>query len=62
LNGIPGAGGFCAAGSVCDRTTLICGAGQALGEACKDGECEQGVCRDGVCETSDFLDNLNCTG
>jgi hypothetical protein len=62
LNGVPGAGGYCEAGSVCDRTTLVCGPGRAEGEACQDGECESGVCLDGICAKSDFTDNLNCTG
>jgi hypothetical protein len=63
LNGIPGAGGFCAPGYVCNASTLLCGAGPITGEACSsDGDCSEGVCRDGVCASSDFLKSLNCTG
>jgi hypothetical protein len=62
VNGIPGAGGYCAPGFVCDRVTLICGPGTAGGEACVDGQCETGVCRNGTCQVSDYHKNLNCTG
>jgi hypothetical protein len=60
--GVQGAGGYCAPGFVCDRTTLTCGTGRAEGEACKEGECATGLCLDGVCKKSDYQNNLNCTG
>jgi hypothetical protein len=62
VNGVQGAGGYCAPGSVCDRTTLTCGPGPAEGEACTEGQCESGVCIDAVCKKSDYDRNLNCTG
>jgi hypothetical protein len=63
LNGVPGAGGFCAAGSVCDPATLNCGPGLEEGAACKEsGNCAHGVCLDGKCAKSDFAKSLNCTG
>jgi hypothetical protein len=63
LNGVPGAGGFCAAGSVCDRVTVTCAPGLEEGAACKDsGNCAKGLCLDAKCVDSDFAKNLNCTG
>jgi hypothetical protein len=63
LNGVPGAGGYCRAGTVCDRTALTCGPGLDAGAACRStGECAHGLCDNGVCVSSDFEKNLNCTG
>jgi hypothetical protein len=65
LNGIPGAGGSCRSGDVCDTTTIICGPGLENGAACAAGEsgkCASKLCVDGVCAASDFQQNLNCTG
>ncbi len=63
LNGIPGAGGFCAPRSVCDRVELTCRAGLENGAPCaQPDECASGICPDGRCEYSDFTRSLNCTG
>jgi hypothetical protein len=65
LNGIPGAGGSCRSGDVCDTTTIICGPGLDNGAACTTGEpgkCASKLCVAGVCAASDFQQNLNCTG
>ena len=65
LNGIPGAGGFCAPRSVCNAGTLVCEPGLEDGSACQEaeaGECASGVCVDGTCAASDFEQSLNCTG
>lgn len=65
LNGIPGAGGYCRSGDVCDTTTIICGPGLDNGVSCTTGDpgkCASKLCVDGVCAVSDFQQNLNCTG
>jgi hypothetical protein len=62
VNGIPGAGGHCAPGFVCDRVALTCGPGPTEGEPCMAGQCETGVCLDGVCKKSDYQKSMNCTG
>jgi hypothetical protein len=61
-NGIQNAGGYCAPGSICNRTTLICGPGLAEGATCTEGQCDTGVCLDGTCQKSDYQKNMNCTG
>jgi hypothetical protein len=63
LNGIQGAGGFCRAGSACDRTTLICGEALEEGAACREpGECISGSCVMSKCAKPMFTNALNCTG
>lgn len=65
LNGIPGAGGSCRSGDVCDTATIVCGPGLDHGAACTTGDpgkCASELCVDGVCAASDFQQNLNCTG
>jgi hypothetical protein len=62
LNGIPGAGGYCAPGNVCDPATLTCGPGLPAGASCQGNQCASGLCDDGTCKRSDYQKNLNCTG
>jgi hypothetical protein len=63
LNAVPGAGGYCAADSACDVTTLTCGPGPAIGGDCSEiRKCSSGVCVDNVCASSDWQRNLNCVG
>lgn len=63
LNAVAGAGGFCAPRTVCDRVTLTCGPGLENGASCQESnECASGICVDDTCESSDFEQNLNCTG
>ncbi len=63
LNGVPGAGGYCRAGTSCDVSTLLCGPPITTGGACSQTlQCASGVCIDGECAPSDWQRNLNCTG
>jgi hypothetical protein len=63
LNAIPGAGGFCRAGSACDVASLTCSAPLAEGAACREpAQCASGSCMGGRCTKADFTRSLNCTG
>jgi hypothetical protein len=62
LNGIPGAGGYCAPGTVCDRTSVVCGPGLPEGASCQGTECASGICDNGTCKRSDYQKSLSCTG
>ncbi|HKP56747.1 MAG TPA: hypothetical protein VJV78_08505 [Polyangiales bacterium] len=62
-NAVPGAGGFCRAGSACDRTTLICGPALPLDAACREpAQCASQSCMEGKCTKPEFTRALNCTG
>jgi hypothetical protein len=63
LNAIPGAGGFCRAGSSCDVATLKCGAALEEGAACREpAQCASLSCMGGKCTKAEFTRALNCTG
>jgi hypothetical protein len=65
LNGVPGAGGFCAAGHACNPSTLVCEAnptgGDDTGRACNtDADCLSQRCEGKKCLAYDFTKQINC--
>lgn len=67
LNGVKGAGGFCADGFQCNEDSLICEARPAADEGlkcnspadCKSGNCDLAT---QTCKAYDFTKYLNCSG